>query len=217
MDLRLFPLRTVLLPGMALPLEVFEQRYLQLVSECVDASEPFGVVLIREGEEVGTPATPHELGTTARIESVERGQHGRLQLRTVGERRFRIVTLYNDRPYLWAEVEYPADEATETPEPLMQRARESYSALVRLRLTASGEYLRDVPTPKTPGALADAVGAEVATISARPDELQGLLEAIDVRGRLVRALELMEVAIPVAQRQTRAAITRRSGGIARLS
>lgn len=217
MDLRLFPLRTVLFPGMALPLEVFEQRYRQLVSECLDASEPFGVALIREGEEVGGPATPHELGTTARIESVERGQHGRLQLRTVGERRFRIVTLHHDRPYLWAEVEYPVDEATETPEPLMQQARDRYSAVVRLRLTASGEYVRKVPTPGTPGALADAIGAAVATISARPDELQALLETIDGGRRLARAVELLEVAIPIAQRQAGAAIARRSGGISRLS
>ena len=217
MELRLFPLRTVLFPGMALPLEVFEQRYLQLVSECVDASEPFGVVLIREGEEVGGPATPHELGTTARIESVEPGQEGRLQLRAVGERRFRIVTLHHDRPYLWAEVEYPVDQDTETPEPLMQQARERYSALVRLRLTMSGEYVRKVPTPETPGALADAVGAAVAAVSAPPDELQRLLETIDVRRRLTRAVELLEVAIPVAHREARAAVARRYGGIANLN
>ncbi|MEX2372401.1 MAG: LON peptidase substrate-binding domain-containing protein, partial [Dehalococcoidia bacterium] len=54
--LRLFPLRTVLFPGMALSLQVFEERYRVLVAECLEADEPFGVVLIREGPEVGGAA-----------------------------------------------------------------------------------------------------------------------------------------------------------------
>ena len=215
MELRLFPLRTVLFPGMALPLEVFEQRYRRLVSECVDASDPFGVVLIREGVEVGGPATPHELGTTARIESVNPDSPLWLQLLTVGERRFRIVKLHHDRSYLWADVEYPAEEATEVPESLIQRSREHYSTLVRLRLTAGGEYLRRVPMPEDPGALADAVGTALAAVSARHDDLQHLLETIDVLQRLELAVELLEGAISVARQEAGAAVARRYGGIAR--
>ena len=66
--LRLFPLNTVLFPGAVLNLHVFEPRYKQLVSECLEEGAPFGVSLIREGDEAGDPAvSPYEVGTTAEI------------------------------------------------------------------------------------------------------------------------------------------------------
>ncbi|MBF6600779.1 MAG: LON peptidase substrate-binding domain-containing protein [Dehalococcoidia bacterium] len=71
MDLRLFPLQTVLFPGMRLPLHIFEERYKIMVRECIDEDAPFGVVLIRSGAEVGGGAIPHDVGTTARIIQVE--------------------------------------------------------------------------------------------------------------------------------------------------
>ncbi len=214
MELRLFPLRTVLFPGMRLSLQVFEDRYRQLVSECVDASEPFGVALIREGEEVGEPAVPHPLGTTARIESVGTDAAGRLALRTVGERRFRIVRLHHDRPYLWAEVEYPVEEVAAVSDSLVEQARERYAALVQLRLAAGGEYQRHVPIPGRPGELADAIGTMLRSPA---EELQRLLETIDTAQRLERAAELFEPAIVVARREADAAVARRRGGVANLN
>ena len=64
--LRLFPLQAVVLfPQMELPLVVFEPRYVQLTQECTDADEPFGVVLLKEGLEVGeNDADPFKIGTT---------------------------------------------------------------------------------------------------------------------------------------------------------
>lgn len=213
-ELRLFPLQTVLFPGMALPLHVFEDRYRQLISECLEASEPFGVALIREGVEVGGAAQPHEIGTTARIESVRRDDEGRLQLLTIGERRFRILQLHDDRPYLWAEVEYPEDEPAEVPQSLLEQAREHYASLLRLRLAAGGEYVRDIPTPSAPELLADAAGA---ALTASPHELQRLLATIDVGRRLEQASALLEAAIPAARRDARMAVARRSGGSAGLN
>ncbi len=214
MELRLFPLRMVLFPRMPLPLQVFEERYRQLVSECVDASEPFGVALIREDEEGDGPAVPHPLGTTARIESVGTDAAGKLALRTVGERRFRIVRLHHDRPYLWADVEYPADEVATISDSLVEQAREGYAALVQLRLAAGGEYQRHVPTPDRPGELADAIGAMLRSPA---EELQRLLETIDTGRRLERAAELLEPAIVVARRDAGAAVARRRGGVANLN
>lgn len=214
MELRLFPLQTVLFPGMPLPLQVSEERYRQLVSECVDASEPFGVALIRESEEVGEAAAPHPLGTTARIESVGTDEAGRLALRTVGERRFRIVRLHHDRPYLWADVEYPVDEVAAISASIVEQARERYAALVQLRLAAGGEYQRHVPTPDRAGELADAIGAMLRSPA---EELQRLLETIDTGQRLERATELLEPAIVVARREVGAAVARRRGGVANLN
>lgn len=136
--LRLFPLQVVLFPGMELPLVVFEERYRLLVAECLEASEPFGVALIREGLEVGGPAVPHAVGCTAQIRSVQRLPDGRLQLATVGERRFRIVALHHDQPYLSASVEYPVDELTDASAVLMDRVSERYAQVVRLQQTGAG-------------------------------------------------------------------------------
>jgi len=69
--MRLFPLNAVLFPGAALNLHVFEARYKQLVAECLESGEGFGVVRIREGKEAGDPSIePHDIGTLAEIVGV---------------------------------------------------------------------------------------------------------------------------------------------------
>ncbi|NYZ63382.1 LON peptidase substrate-binding domain-containing protein [Luteimonas deserti] len=89
-DLPLFPLRTVLVPGAALGLRVFEPRYLDLVRECGRRGTGFGISLILDGEESGSPATPAGIGTEALIEDFDVGGDGLLALRVRGARRFRI-------------------------------------------------------------------------------------------------------------------------------
>lgn len=108
MELALFPLYTVLCPGVALPLHVFEPRYRALVDRCVTTGEPFGVVLIREGPEVGGPAARvADVGTTALIREAGRYPDGRLDIMTVGGRRFRIGgTAAAPEGYLVADVRY---------------------------------------------------------------------------------------------------------------
>ena len=90
-EIALFPLGTVLFPGGLLPLRVFEQRYMQMVSACLRGNEPFGVCLIREGKEVGAPAVPHSVGCLARIVQWDMQQLGMLNIVARGERRFRII------------------------------------------------------------------------------------------------------------------------------
>jgi Lon protease-like protein len=108
MILPLFPLNTVLFPGMALPLHIFEPRYRLMINDCLSRSAPFGVVLIQSGREVGEPATPHAIGTTAHIAGVERMADGRLNIEVVGQQRFRILSLQHDQAYLTGTVaEYP--------------------------------------------------------------------------------------------------------------
>ncbi len=110
--LPLFPLNTVLFPGMPLPLHIFEERYKLMIQECARDHKPFGVVLIKSGMEAGEPAVPYSIGTTARILSLERLQEGRFNIETVGEERFRVLELQYDHPYLSAMVEnYPMNDA----------------------------------------------------------------------------------------------------------
>jgi uncharacterized protein len=81
----------VLFPGGRLPLRIFEQRYLEMAKACLRDGTPFGVCLIREGVEVGAPATPNPVGTLAKIVEWDMPQLGLLQVSARGERRFRIV------------------------------------------------------------------------------------------------------------------------------
>ena len=90
-EVPIFPLRTVLFPGGPLQLRIFETRYTDMVSRCLRGDEPFGVCLIREGREVGGSATPHELGTLARIVDWEQRRDGLLGILAVGRDRFRIT------------------------------------------------------------------------------------------------------------------------------
>jgi Lon protease-like protein len=87
----LFPLNTVLFPGGLLPLRVFEQRYLEMAKDCLRAGTPFGVCLIREGAEVGAPATHEDIGCLAHIKHWDMQQLGLLQLIAQGGRRFRVL------------------------------------------------------------------------------------------------------------------------------
>src|SRR5512147_2724487 len=107
MDLPLFPLNTVLCPGIALPLHVFEERYRAMVRHCLESSSPFGVVLIREGREVGTGMISFTgIGTIAEIRDAGSYEDGRYDLLVVGTRRFEIRRVLSGKlPYLVAEVD----------------------------------------------------------------------------------------------------------------
>ena len=91
MRIPLFPLNTVLFPGGPLPLRIFETRYIDMISERLQKDAPFGVLLIREGEEAGN-ATTFEVGTLARIIDWYQGSDGLLGVTAVGEQRFRLLS-----------------------------------------------------------------------------------------------------------------------------
>jgi Lon protease-like protein len=90
-EIVLFPLGTVLFAGGRLPLRIFEQRYMTMVKGCLRDGRAFGVCAIREGQEVGTPAVPYDVGTLAKIGDWEMPQLGMLHVIAHGEERFRIV------------------------------------------------------------------------------------------------------------------------------
>jgi Lon protease-like protein len=110
----LFPLGTVLYPGLLLPLHIFEERYRQLVGDLLAGPEPrdFGVIAIRKGRETGVDGISalYEIGCTARLRQVMRHDDGRFELVTAGVQRFRLVDLDHSRPYLQGEIEPLAEE-----------------------------------------------------------------------------------------------------------
>lgn len=102
--LPLFPLETVLLPGVPLPLHIFEPRYREMIGECFDAKRPFGIVRAKD-EKIA------EMGCTAEIMKVlKRYDDGRMDIATIGRRRFEILEVSHERSFLQGEVLYVDDD-----------------------------------------------------------------------------------------------------------
>lgn len=133
--LPLFPLGTVLFPGLPLPLRIFEPRYVDMVGECMREGRGFGVVLITRGREAGEPAETVAIGTLARIVDFQSLPDGLLGITALGERRFRV--LHRERRangLMVGEVEYlPADPAVKVP-----AARTGLAGLLRGALRELG-------------------------------------------------------------------------------
>lgn len=105
-EIPLFPLNTVLFPGIPLHLHIFEDRYKLMLHSCLNKNAVFGVVLIRKGQEaMGRLAEPYEIGCTARILQVDTLSDGRMNVLAQGGERFRILSLDYRLPYLVGQIE----------------------------------------------------------------------------------------------------------------
>jgi Lon protease-like protein len=129
--LGMFPLGTVLFPGMPLPLHVFEPRYRALTKDCLRSGRRFGVVLIERGSDVGGGDVRFGVGTVARIVVEAEFPDGRWALVTRGEQRIRILTWLPDDPYPLALVQDlpPEDRAWLDPTALSECERTVRRAL----------------------------------------------------------------------------------------
>jgi uncharacterized protein len=149
MDIPLFPLHTVLCPGIVVPLHIFEARYRALTRHCLDSGTPFGVVLIRDGREVGDQHVMALAGVGAFAEIRRAGRYpdGRYDLLAAGTGRFTIESVDTAaEPYLVAEVTPLEDEVGD--EPRAERLAESainrfvrYLELMRARDGETAEVL----------------------------------------------------------------------------
>jgi uncharacterized protein len=155
-ELPLFPLDTVLFPGMVLPLHIFEERYKQMISCCVAGERPFGVVLIEQGQETGGDAVPCEVGTTAVIAAVSRLDDGRMNIVTIGSERFRLREVRHGLPYLvgsaepWPLTGSDAALAWESVAPVQAR----FARYLKSLSQAQGHEIKIEEVPGEPRALA---------------------------------------------------------------
>ena len=188
MRLPLFPLHTVLFPEATLALQIFEPRYREMIGRCLAHDEPFGVVLILEGEEVGGEAVPRRMGTEAAIIASERSKDGRYDIVAEGRRRFEIVGLDKSRAYLRADVEFLEDPLGDDAEVLADTVAHLVEGVV-LALEARGHTIVDETWSQLdPRSLS----YRVATALPGADEVrQELLEKRDVASRLRREAELL--------------------------
>lgn len=208
-ELPLFPLNTVLFPGMPLPLHIFEPRYREMISLCSEQDRPFGVVLIKEGLEVGEPATPFAVGTMARIVRVDRLADGRMNIVTVGTRRFRIISYFtHKKPYMVGDVE-PLEDDPAGSVAAPQLAHEvgamvqRYVAMVQ---AASEQPLTTLPLPADPEEVSYLVGA---VLRIRDGERQRLLEVVST----VERLDLEKEILSRESKTLEELLQQRSGGV----
>ena len=202
-----FPLGTVLFPGLVLPLHIFEERYRTLVRDLVASTEDepheFGVVTLRYGWEVAAPDGDAErpddeapmtleqlyaVGCTAELRQVTELPDGRFDIVTVGRRRFRVLAIAADtQPYVTAEVEWLPDEESGDSmstalAPRVLRAFRTYLDLLR----PDSEVLDQVPDDPTVLSHLVAATAQLTT-----EERQELLAATDTATRLRTELRLL--------------------------
>ena len=174
--LRLFPLRSVLFPGMPLPLHIFEDRYKLMIGECIRDEVPFGVVLIREGAEVGGPARVYPIGTLARIHQVENLDDGRMNILAQGEHRFRITEIVQQEPYMSARVAFMPQAGSEMQQTelaeLSDSVAQEFIKYDRLTALVDEDWEMQDALPDTPEDIAYLV-ASVMPLS--PREKQALL------------------------------------------
>lgn len=190
--LPLFPLHAVLFPGMPLPLHVFEERYRQMMRMVLEQDRQFGVVLIREGKEVGGSAIPYRWGTVARITALQNQPDGSMNLWTVGEQRFRIVEIIQHEPFMVAKVMLLPDVCGSCEHrilPVVHRATDRLEQYVRLLFSPEGGKHFVIELPNNPRVLANTIGAilQVPLV-----QKQKLLEIDDVVQRLEAGLALLE-------------------------
>ena len=191
-ELPLFPLNLVLFPGARLPLHIFEDRYKAMIGECVRQEAPFGVVLIKEGPEVGGPAEPHRLGTTARIIQVQELEEGRLNLLTRGERRFELVEVIQQEPHLVGLVRYLEEETGEIAPQLLADTHEAYGEFQRHLGSLAGSWNAPVTITEDPLQLSfDTVATLTSSIELPQGLRQELLEAPNAQARLEKLLPLL--------------------------
>jgi len=190
-DIPLFPLNVVLLPGAPLPLHIFEERYKQMVNECLEEESEFGMVL---ADESGT----RRVGCTARIvELVERYEDGRMLILVEGSRRFKLNNILTGRPYYIGEIEYLEEEPEEDVNTLAEECIALLERVVEAATEGSVGIEIEPPYRNLSFAIAGRVEFDLET-------RQQILELTSEKERLQKVKELLTAAAQRLERERQA-------------
>ncbi len=200
----LFPLNTILVPGLVLPLHIFEPRYRYMVQELLEIpneeEREFGIVAVRDGHDVSASGIDalHPVGTSTIIRKVTPREDGRYDIVTTGSRRFHIKSLDTNSPLLRAEVEWlpePETPASEEITLLTTKALHEFSAY---RAALSGQFDRNVSMfeelPTDPTVVSYLLTVAILLPTAERQELLGA-QSSQSRLELIRAFLRRETAL----------------------
>jgi uncharacterized protein len=203
MELPLFPLQTVLYPGLPIPLHVFEDRYRRMFARILDGERRFGVVAIVKGLAEGGPATYHPVGCVAEVRDVRRHPDGRLDVVARGRQRFRIDGVVQASPFIVAEVTPLVEAAGEVSEGRALVVGRLFARYVATLLGLAGEEAEAIDVPDDPVAASYLVAAglqvdladkqRLLTVPSAAERLR--FEAVLLRRELT-LLERLQVAGP---------------------
>jgi Lon protease-like protein len=179
-DIPLFPLNVVLMPGAPLPLHIFEDRYKQMVNECLEQESEFGMIF------------------AARIvELVERYEDGRMLILVEGSRRFRLNNVLTGKPYYMGEIDFFEEEAEEDVNALAEECIALLERVVEAATEGSVGIEIEPPYRNLSFAIAGRVEFE-------PDTRQQILELTSERERLEKVKELLTAAAERLERERQA-------------
>jgi ATP-dependent Lon protease len=199
-EIGLFPLELVLLPTERIALHIFEPRYRELISECLEEGREFGLVLQLEDGVA-------ETGTRAAVSKVLQVlEDGRLNVVVEGRERFRVLRITDGRPFITAEVEPVADEPDEPPAETVEQALVLFRRLIEATESAAEEP--DLEGDQLSFDLAARVDFDV-------DVKQELLELRSAKERLERTIELLGEALESVETENE--LRRRASGNGKVS
>ncbi|MCH2664865.1 LON peptidase substrate-binding domain-containing protein [bacterium] len=178
--LPIFPLRMVLFPGCRVSLHIFEDRYKQMITECVEDETEFALILGQDDDfnDVGCSASV--------VEVINRLPDGRMNIIIKGVDRIRVIERHADKPYITGEIERVADVEDEPKKSLAEKTRALYAEALQLSI---GWYR----APKEEGEPAGSLSYTIASTLGMPIERQqALLELTSVQGRFQFLKEMLE-------------------------
>jgi Lon protease-like protein len=187
--LPIFPLDLVLLPGVPLPLHIFEPRYKEMIAECLEQKKPFGVV---RASSDGVA----EIGCTAEIVSVtKKYDDGRMDILTRGVERFEVIELNQDRSFLQARISVVEDERHVPAADMATQAVRLYGEIAKLAGTESSG----------PDEQADNLSFLLAgSLPLDLDFKQSLLSTLSEAKRLEAVIAYLEAILPGVRRAAKA-------------
>lgn len=191
--LPLFPLNTVLFPGLSIPLQIFEPRYLLMMQRCLEKGSPFGIVLIRAESEEAGEVVISTVGTTARITRFEAVSDDLVQIEVEGETRFIIDETFDSEPYLTGRVTpfWEQDATLIDLQPLYDQTVSLFRTYLEGLLSEGNRHLAQLQMPQDPVVMSFAIAASLQTSLS---EKQSLLE-------LSATSERLELEIRILQRE----------------
>lgn len=194
--LPLFPLDVVLLPGAPLPLHVFEPRYKEMIGECLDRNEVFGVLRAKEG-------TVAEIGCTAEIVTVtKKYDDGRMDIVTQGRQPFEVIHVNQERAFLQGEVMYLRDDQGLASNDQINKALQLHSEIMKLA-GAEPENAAEIDKEQLSFHLAGSLPLDL-------DFKQTLLGTKSEPERLQAIISLFETILPSMRRTVH--VRRKAGG-----